>query len=154
MYSGSMDVKRPFVLRVKKQDSRAIIPGKSRPTDAGWDIYACLPECEKLMLPPGKVTKVPTKVVVVVPPGHYFQLVDRSSMGSKGIHVFGGVIDEEYRGECVVMLFNSTDQPYVIEHGDKIAQGIVHQVPQLLAIEVDELEETGRGDKGFGSSGR
>jgi dUTP pyrophosphatase len=147
MYSG--------VLRVKKLDPRATIPGKARPTDAGWDMYACLPEDKPtLVLPPGKVTKIPTKVTVVVPPGYYLQLVDRSGMGSKGLHVFGGVIDEEYRGECIVMLFNSTDEPYVVHHTDKIAQGIVHQVPQLLALEVDTLEDTSRGEKGFGSSGR
>lgn len=81
-------------------------------------------------------------------------ICDRSSMGSKGIKVMGGVCDSSYRGDVTVCLTNLTNQPYEIKSGDKIAQILFLPVLNPVIQEIDNLEETERGSKGFGSSGR
>jgi dUTP pyrophosphatase len=81
-------------------------------------------------------------------------LWDRSGMGAKKrIHRFAGVIDPTYRGEVMACLSNQDHQPHIIRAGDKIVQGIITKVYQAEAKWTDELSETERGEKGFGSSG-
>ncbi len=75
-------------------------------------------------------------------------------MGKKGLTVFGGVIDEDYRGEWFVMLYNSTDQTYTVNVGDRVAQFLVQLVRQDVIAEVDALSGTERGENGFSSTGR
>jgi dUTP pyrophosphatase len=81
-------------------------------------------------------------------------LWDRSGMGAKKrIHRFAGVIDPTYRGEVMACLSNQDHQPHIIRAGDKIVQGIITKVYQAEAKWTDELSETERGEKGFGSPG-
>jgi len=89
-----------------------------------------------------------------LPNSHVGIIKDRSSMGAKGIHVLGGVIDEDYRGEVMVVLLNTSSKVYVINTGDRIAQMVVLAAPWFEAKQVDELNTTVRGKGGFGSSGK
>jgi dUTP pyrophosphatase len=151
-------------IKVKKLDPSAKLPTKAYLNDAGWDVYACL--ADKVVLKPKEVTKIPTRIAVQLkfevnyplqdgdPCSYFFKFFDRSSMGSKALTVLGGVIDEGYRNDLVVMLYNGTDKPYVVEHGDKIAQFVILPVIPAQIIESEELEESERGGKGFGSSGK
>lgn len=91
---------------------------------------------------------------IALPEGTVGDIRDRSGMGSKGIHVFAGVIDEDYRGELGVVLFNASGQDLIINHGDRIAQMLVTIPLKPEVKEVDILDETERGEKGFGSSGK
>jgi dUTP pyrophosphatase len=116
---------------------------------AGFDLVASA----TAVLEPGKVTKVPTEVRVAIPEGYVGLIMDRSSMGSKGFHVFGGVIDSDYRGELAVMLYNTTEGGHIIVPGERIAQMVV--VPYLRnVLSVDSLTTTERGSNGFGSTGK
>ena len=94
------------MIKVKQLHPFAKLPTRSFHS-AGYDLYAS----ETTDCPPGKVTKVPTGIATEIPPAYAGLVWDRSGMGKKGLTVFGGVIDEDYRGEWFVMLYNSTDQP-------------------------------------------
>ena len=157
-------------LLVKKLNENAITPTKAHESDAGYDLYSPV----DVVLEPGKPTKIPTGVALslidtvfdalydvesgksteVWCPNTVGIICDRSSMGSKGIKVMGGVCDSSYRGDVTVCLTNLTNQPYEIKSGDKIAQILFLPVLNPMIQEIDNLEETERGSKGFGSSGR
>lgn len=137
------------MIKVKRLHPAARVPTRSYHS-AGYDLYAS----EKTDCLPGKVTPVPTGIATEIPPAYAGLVWDRSGMGKKGLTVFGGVIDEDYRGEWFVMLFNSTDQPYTVNVGDRVAQFLVQLVRQDDIAEVDVLNETERGENGFSSTGR
>lgn len=157
-----MERKKIMQLKVKKLDSRATVPTKNNPTDAGFDLYAL----EDAALRSGETIKIKTGIAMEIPDGYYGQIFERSSLGSKGIARRGGVIDSSYRGEILVCLHNTNLQHiyghsphlessvYTVAAGDKIAQIVILPVPQMEIVEVNELSESDRGDKGFGSSGR
>ena len=157
-------------LLVKKLNEDAITPTKAHESDAGYDLYSPV----DVILEPGKPTKIPTgialslidtvfdslydletcKSIDVWCPNTVGIICDRSSMGAKGIKVMGGVCDSSYRGDVTVCLINLTNQPYEIKRGDKIAQILFLPVLNPTIKEVSELDDTKRGNKGFGSSGR
>ena len=100
---------------------------------------------------------IPTGLHVAIPAGHYIQVVPRSGLALKhGIAVLNspGVIDEGFRGEIGVILINHGDQPFVIEPGDRIAQLVLSKFETIEWQVVEELPESERGQKGFGSSGK
>jgi dUTP pyrophosphatase len=137
------------MIAVKRLKDEAFIPTRSYHS-AGYDLYASTDrEC-----PPGEVTTVRTGIAIELPPGHVGLVWDRSGMGKKGLTVFGGVVDEDYRGEWLVMLFNSTTQPYHVYQGDRIAQFLIQKVVQDELVESYSLSETERGAAGFSSTGR
>lgn len=134
------------------------IPFPSRATagSAGLDLRACLDE--PLTIAPRQLARIPTGVAIALPGPEYAALIfARSGLGVKhGISLSNGVgvIDSDYRGEIQVGLTNLSDTPYTIQPGDRIAQLVVTPVV-LPAVEiVEELEDTGRGTGGFGSTGR
>ena len=136
-------------IQVKKLHSDAKLPSKAHITDAGFDLYA-----EKYsLIPAGETRLIGTGIAVAIPRGYAGLIWDRSSMGVKGLHRFGGVIDSDYRGEIKVCIHNASQAVYAISEGDKIAQLIIQAAPSFFLKEVDSLEETERGNKGFGSSG-
>lgn len=138
----------PF--HVKKLADNATLPSKENPKDAGIDIYTN----ESYTLQPGERYMFGTGIAAAIPDGYVALLWDRSGLGSKGIHRFAGVIDSGYRGEWKVILYNSTDTPYEIQAGDKIVQAVIQQFESTDIAEVDDLPDSLRGAKGFGSSGR
>lgn len=120
--------------------------------DSAADLYSC----EDLVIPNFSRRLVGTGIALAIPLSYGGFIWDRSSMGAKGIHVLGGVIDANYRGEIKVLLANLTTLPYEIKQGDRIAQITFQPVYTPLIREAfGHLDDyTDRGSKGFGSSGR
>lgn len=141
------------VLRVKKLNPEAVLPTVAHPgEDLGYDIYAL----QDSALQNGAVGKIRTGIAVQFPDGFGGIVKDRSSMASKGITVSAGVVDAGYRGEILVLMTyrNPIGPPqYDIRAGEKIAQIVPVRVHTEPVMEVTELSETARGEKGFGSSG-
>jgi len=117
---------------------------------AGYDLYAP----KDISCPPQQITKVPIGIATAIPPHHSALFWDRSGMGAKGIHVFGGVVDEDYRGEWCVLLYNSRLDSYEIKAGDRVAQFLIQAVEDFPVVEVDTLDDTERGEGAFSSTGR
>ena len=105
---------------------------------------------------PGQIALIPTGFTTAIPEGYEAQIRPRSGLAIKhGITVVNspGTIDSDYRGEVKVALINISKEPYVIFRGDRIAQMVISKVETVAVIEVDELDDTERGDGGFGSTG-
>ena len=123
---------------------------------AGMDLCACTDE--PVTIAPRQIAALPTGIAIALPSADYVALVfARSGLGVKhGVALANGVgvIDSDYRGELLVGLQNSSDQEYVIQPGDRIAQLMVAPVIQAKITMVDELDETARGAGGFGSTGK
>ena len=142
----------------KLLDPAATIPTKAHPEDAAWDLYAL----EDTYLVNGVAKIIRTGVAFELPQYYHGMVWDRSSMGAKGIKVMGGLIDQPYTGEIKVVLVKSLEDTsarfsfpsYEIKAGDKIAQIVFTKLPITYLIQKEELGETSRGEKGFGSSGR
>lgn len=135
---------------VKRVHEGAVLPVKAYPDDAGIDLSAC----EETILPGGTVTPVRTGLVMAVPDGWYLQIQSRSGHAKRGIVVVGGVLDSGYRGESIVLLYNTNIDSRIVKKSDRIAQGILHVVPRVDVIEVDELNsDTLRSTNGLGSTG-
>lgn len=141
-------------LQIKRLTETAIVPTKNLPTDLGYDLYAD----QDVLLPDNSVVLVPTGIAVKFPAGWGGFIKDRSSVATKqNIQTVAGVIDENYTGEIKVAIqFNQTHalSTRLIKAGDKIAQLVPIPVTNFSIVEVKDLPETDRGDKGFGSSGR
>lgn len=125
---------------------------KKHASDAGFDICAA----SGVTVPARGVAKVDTCLHVAIPENFVGIVSPRSgNMFNKGINVFPGVIDSEYRGSIAVMLMNTGDEPVTFSKGDRVAQLVV--MPCLVqSCREDSLESLGatnRGDKGFGSTG-
>lgn len=139
-----------------KTDERAVIPTK-RKGDIGYDLYALE---EDIVLEAHEVQKFDTGLRAIIQPGYAAIFKDRSSLGSKGIRVAGGVIDSSYRGNWIVALVNENDKPFIFPKGKAIAQFIIVEDFDAniheLSKESFESEEnlTERGSGGFGSSGK
>lgn len=140
-----------MLLKVKKLHADAQLPEKANPSDLGWDLFSV----DQIIIPAGSRQLVNTGIAVQFPPNIGGILKDRSSVASKqGLFVQAGVIDPNYRGQIMVLLWNSTRQPVQISSGAKIAQMILMPAFQLTADieEVEILDDTDRGAGGFGSS--
>ena len=117
---------------------------------AGSDLSA--PEDKKLK--PHSVTPVSVHLQMEIPPGYYGRILPRSGLARHHfIDVGGGVIDSDFRGEVIVIMFNHSNKPYEVTVGDRIAQIVFHcyEVPSF--VRCDELSKTDRGLGGFGSTG-
>jgi dUTP pyrophosphatase len=129
--------------------SWAKVPTKATSHAAGFDIATI----DTHDLAPGESYIFHTGLTAAIEEGYCVVLFDRSGMGAKkNIHRLAGVIDSDYRGEWLVCLTNLSHESRLLSAGDNIVQGLVMPVPPLSIIEVDCLDETERGDKGFGSS--
>jgi dUTP pyrophosphatase len=139
-------------INIKKLNPDAIIPTYAREWDAGADLYAD----NDYMIYYNDREVVSTGIAVEIPVGHVGLIHPRSGMASKyGITVLNspGTIDAGYRGELKVILVNHTGTNYEVKRGDKIAQLVIQKVEEAEFVEVDELNETSRGNGGFGSTG-
>ena len=122
---------------------------------AALDLHACIEK--PVTIPAGEQALIPTGVAVAIPEDHVGILAVRSSMGIKrGVTLSNGigVIDSDYRGPLRVGLHNLGKEPYTAEPGDRIAQLMIVPVSRQEIEVVDELPETERGERGFGSTGR
>jgi dUTP pyrophosphatase len=119
---------------------------------AGMDVLAA----EDVALAPGERWPVATGLCVAIPPGYEIQVRPRSGLALRhGISVPNtpGTIDSDYRGELKVILINHGSEAYRVRRGDRIAQLVLSPVVRATWLKVDELDQTGRGEGGFGSTG-
>ena len=124
---------------------------------AGVDLLAAVPEEAPLTLNPGDRAIVPTGIQIALPPGYEGQVRPRSGLAAKyGITVLNspGTIDADYRGEVGVILINLGREPFIVRRGERIAQLVVARHVRIQWEEVDSLDSTGRGEGGFGHTGR
>ena len=140
----------PEEIHVRLLHPDAKLPTRSHPGDAGLDLY-CL---EDRILRPGHGETLPTGVALAVPPGHAGIIADRSSMAKRGVKTAGGVIDAGYRGEIGVVAWNLTEGSIRLRKGDRVAQLLIVPIAAPAVKQVEALEETARGEGGFGSTGR
>jgi dUTP pyrophosphatase len=139
-------------LPVHRLRDDAVVPTQAYPGDAGLDLAAC----ERVELGPGERAVVPTGLAVAVPDGYAGFVQPRSGLAAEhGLTILNtpGLIDSGYRGELRVVLHNSDrTTSFVVEPGMRIAQLVVLPVAELELVEVEELPESERGVRGFGSS--
>ncbi len=124
---------------------------------AGADVTAAIPKGKTIKLYTGERAAVPTGLSVAIPPGYEIQVRPRSGLAFEhGVTIVNapGTIDSDYRGEIKVMLLNLGVEPFVVQRGDRIAQLVLAEVPQITWDEVGELPKSGRGSGGFGSTGK
>ena len=142
---------------VKKLNEHATIPTYGSNGAAGMDLYANFASdgIDMVSLFPGERLLIKTGIAIAIPRGMYARIAPRSGLAYKhGIDVMAGVVDEDYRGDVGVILINLGSEPFVVKHGDRIAQLIVTPYFPCLAEQVDELPDTIRSAKGFGSTGK
>jgi dUTP pyrophosphatase len=124
---------------------------------AGMDVRAATPEGETWVLKPGERRLVPTGFAIAVPRGHECQVRPRSGLALRhGITCLNtpGTVDSDFRGEVGVILVNLGQEDFPIRRGDRIAQLVIAAYERVAWNEVDQLEETERGEGGFGSTGK
>jgi len=139
------------VLKFEKTHESAKLPTKNNESDTGYDVYSV----EDKIIPArgSNVVGVGLKFAHI-PEGYWVKVESRSGMGFKhGIHAHPGIIDNGYRGDAGIKLYNNTDVDYEIKSGDRIAQFVVY-MNFPMAVEWGKVEQSDRGDRGFGSSGK
>lgn len=171
---------KPLNLKIQRLTDTAKLPQKSHPTDACFDIYADIPDEEYYVekreqlsefmfsganltesgkgvaIHPHQTVLIPTGFATEIPHGFWGAIFARSGLASKqGLRPAQGVpvIDESYRGQWFIPLYNQSDEVQIIHHGDRICQFMLLPYFDTNLIEVDNLSTTDRGDGGFGSSG-
>lgn len=121
---------------------------------AGMDLMAML--SEPVMIKPLQRTLIPTGIFIELPTSYEAQIRPRSGLAlKKGLTVLNspGTIDSDYRGELKIILINLSNETVIINNGDRIAQVVIAQHARAELIEVQELSDTKRGEKGFGHTG-
>ena len=146
------------------------LPKYAHKGDAGLDLRANIEEIENskylfnaiklndttIILNPGGRVLIPTGLYMAIPEDYELQIRPRSGLALKyGITVLNtpGTIDAVYRGNIGVILKNDGTEPFIIEQGDRIAQGVLNKVEEANLIEAESLDETDRSDSGYGKSG-
>lgn len=143
------------MIPIQKLNDQAIIPKYQSELASGFDLHACLTETITIL--PGQRAIIPTGIAFALPDHLEIQIRPRSGLAAKhGITVLNtpGTIDADYRGEIKVILYNTSDQDFVIQHGDRIAQGVLQVVIRETFVEVETLDQTDRGSGGFGHTGK
>jgi dUTP pyrophosphatase len=130
------------------------LPSHASPGSAGVDLRAAVDG--EVVLRPGERLLVPTGIVLEIPPGWEGQVRPRSGLALRhgiGIVNAPGTIDSDYRGEVGVILVNLGEAPWSVSRGDRVAQLVISRVEPVEWEEAGSLEDSGRGDGGFGSTG-
>ena len=144
------------VIKVIKTHDDAVLPAANNKEvetgDTGYDLTAV----ESRTIAPGSSDIIPVGLqLAYITPGYWFRIEPRSGLGFKhSLQPHLGVIDNEYRGDLGVKLYNFNDVDYKVKKGDRLAQLVVYRLFKPIMKWADDVEETSRGDKGFGSSGR
>ena len=144
-------------ISIQRLREGARLPHRGSDFAAGYDLYAAPASNEAVTIAPHTTAMIGTGLAAAIPAGYFGGVFARSGLASKqGLRPANcvGVIDSDYRGECTVALHNDTDEPRVIQPGDRIAQLVI--LPFLAAEfeEAETLPETERGTGGFGSTGK
>lgn len=130
------------------------LPAFQTAGSAGADVRAAVDG--SLTLEPGKMAKVPTGLKVSIPRGYEIQVRPRSGLAARHAITLvnaPGTIDSDYRGEICVLLINLGREPFVVNRGDRIAQLVLSRVDRIEWLVVDSVDETTRGQGGFGHTG-
>jgi dUTP pyrophosphatase len=137
-------------VKINLNHSDAKMPFYGSEEAAGFDLHSV----EDRTIKPKETALIGTGVHMELPKGYCVQFWDRSGIGVKGITKFAGVIDSDYRGELKVVLHNTTEESFEVNKGDRIIQGLIVPSFQAEFEKIDKLNESGRGEKGFHSTGR
>jgi dUTP pyrophosphatase len=124
---------------------------------AGMDLVAALAEDADATLAPGERAAIPTGIIMAIPAGFEGQMRPRSGLARNhgiGLTNTPGTIDSDYRGEIFVLMINHGSEPFTVTRGMRIAQLVIAPVIQAVIVPADTLDETSRGNGGFGSTGR
>ena len=139
-------------LPIRRLRDDAVLPQRAYAGDAGLDLSAC----ERIELAPGERALVGTGLAVAIPEGYAGYVQPRSGLAARhGLTIVNspGLVDSGYRGELRVVLLNTdARETFVVEPGMRIAQLVVLPVPRIDPVEVEELPESERGVRGFGST--
>lgn len=139
-----------MIIKFQKILDEATIPNYAHPGDAGMDFFSA----ENIVIKPGERNSLRTGVKMEMPDGFVGLIWDKSGLAIKdGIKTMAGVIDAGYRGEIKIVLINLSQKKYQIRKGQKIAQMLIKKVERAKIEEVKKLNETKRGEEGFGSTG-
>ena len=137
-------------LRFKQLDPRAVLPKRGSVLAAGLDVCGI----EDVEIGPKQRVMARTGLAVAIPPGFYGRVAPRSGLAAKnGLDVLAGVIDSDYRGEIVCVLYNTGDETIKLPAASKICQLIIEQIITPEGAWAMDLDETARGAGGFGSTG-
>ena len=137
-------------IQIKKLHPDATLPRFAHATDAGMDLHTV----EDFTIEPGEFRQVSTGVAIVFPAGYVALTWDKGGVSHKRqIKTMGGVFDADYRGDYIIGLINLGTEPQEFTVGDKIAQLIIQKVEHPEIVEVEEVDETERGEGRFGSTG-
>lgn len=137
-------------LLIKKLVPGATMPTRASPGSVGYDLYST----ETMRIKSRERGIVSTGIAATIPMGVYGRIAPRSGLTVRhGIQTGAGVIDPDFTGELKVILFNHGTETFEIKQGDRVAQLILEKCETPLIEEVQEMKETQRGTRGFGSSG-
>jgi len=144
------------ILKVKRLDNNKNLPLPSYQTNdsSGLDLRAAVEK--DIILHPGDIKLIPTGLSISIPKGYEVQVRPRSGLALKhglGIVNSPGTIDADYRGEIGIIAINWGEKSFTVKRGDRIAQIVVNRVSHAVVEEVDGLDQTDRGEGGFGHSG-
>ena len=141
-------------MRVKLLSENATVPTRGSNESAGWDLYAA----EDTIVPARGKAIIATDIAVAITTGYYGRIAPRSGMSWKNHTDIGaGVVDSDYRGPVGVVMFNHADTDLQITKDDRVAQMVIEKIntaPLLLVPDGMELDDTERGEGGFGSTGK
>ncbi len=140
---------------IKKLNPSVQLPSYKTDGASGMDLMACIDK--PIYLEPGKSCLVPTGLSIAFPEEYEIQIRPRSGLAAKkNISVLNtpGTIDSDYRGELKIILFNHSNENFIINNNDRVAQMVLNPVIKMELEETNELPETIRGDGGFGSTGK
>ncbi|AFK86841.1 MULTISPECIES: dUTP diphosphatase [Thermoanaerobacterium] len=145
-----------LILKIKKTDDAKDLPLPKYMSKgaAGIDLYAKVNE--DVVIKPGEIKLIGTGIMIQLPEGYEAQIRPRSGLAlNNGITMLNspGTIDSDYRGEIKLILINFGESDFIVKRGLRIAQMIINKVEIPEIIEVDELDETVRGENGFGHTG-
>lgn len=144
----------PMKVKIERLNNLASMPTRGSTSAAGYDLYAATSYI--IDIAPHSTVKIGTGLAMELPEGTFGAIFARSGLATKkGLRPANcvGVIDSDYRGECIVALHNDTDEMMSIDPGERIAQLIVMKYPTVEFEEAEELSSTERGEGGFGSTG-
>lgn len=144
---------RTLHVKILRRSEYAVIPYYAKDGDAGFDLHAS----ESVSISPGGTVIVPTGLSMAIPEGFELQIRPRSGNALRSellIKNSPGTIDSGYRGEIGVIVYNCGDMPAMVDRGTRIAQGVVCPVYHAAFEEVDSLDETDRGEGGYGHTGK
>jgi dUTP pyrophosphatase len=144
-----------IIVQFCRTKQEAVLPAKAHDDDAGFDLYAVE---RYVYLYPNEIVTLDTGFTIAIPDGYVGLVCSRSGLVAKNgivVHNSPGIIDAGYRGDLKVILYNSSDDVFTVNTGDRIAQLLIQKVLPVRVVEVDKLDyTTTRGEKGIGSTGR